>query len=90
MAKAKSRGPVRGTKAADLFPPIDQERVRDISVIVYKARLGRRDTAVMIETQGGEKKLRERAAFYDPMTLAYFQAFDLPIPRLTISLLGGE
>jgi hypothetical protein len=67
--------------------PIDQERIRDISLAVYQTRLGRKDAAAMLENDGIEK-MRKRAAIYDPLTIAYFSALGVEIPRLTISLLG--
>jgi hypothetical protein len=72
------------------LPPIDTDRVRDVSVSVYKARLGKKDAAKMIE-EDGEEKLRKRAGIYDPLTVAYFTALGVEIPRVTgVSLFGGN
>lgn len=61
---------VRG-RAAE-FPP---EKVREISVAVYRERLGDADTASMIEKDGDNgQKLRERAAAYDSLTRDYLRA----------------
>lgn len=68
--------------------PIDTERVRDISVQIYKARLGRKDTEEMIANDGHEK-LRKRAAIYDALTIAYHTALGIEIPRVTVSLFGA-
>ena len=54
----------------------DPEYVRDISELVYIARLGKKNAASMIEKDGGDggKKLRARAESYDQMTIAYLRA----------------
>ncbi len=53
---------------------LSPEAVRDISVAVYKARLGAADTARMLAADGdGGVKLRQRAASYDPLTRAYVE-----------------
>jgi len=57
------------------FPPppkYDPETVRDISVAVYKVRLGRDDADRMLKKDAdGGAKLRRRAAAYDALTVAY-------------------
>lgn len=67
--------------------PVDTEKIRDVSLEVYKARLGPKDAAAMLENDGIEK-MRKRAGIYDPLTMAYHAAFGIEVPRLTISLLG--
>jgi hypothetical protein len=49
------------------------EFVRDVSVAVYKTRLGTDDAAGMI-AKHGEAGLRKRAGSLDPLTRAYLQA----------------
>ena len=52
----------------------DPEYVRDISVAVYKDRLGEIDTASMLEADADNgAKLRGRAGSYDPLTRAYLR-----------------
>lgn len=56
----------------------DAKRVRDISVAVYKERLGPTETASMLENDGdGGAKLRHRAASYDSLTRSYMKAMGL-------------
>ena len=53
-------------------PPFDPDKVRDISVAIYKRRLGDDDTQRMLAKDGdGGKKLRERAGSYDALTRCY-------------------
>lgn len=81
--------PPAGTEPAPKakLPPIDQDRVREISLRVYQLRLGRKDAAAMLENDGIEK-MRKRAQIYDALTIAYYGALEIEVPRLTISLLG--
>lgn len=68
---------------ATVLPPIDREKVRDISEKFYRIRHGPKVIAKMIEEDGGtSEKLRKRAASYDGMTVGYMQALDIPIPRV--------
>jgi hypothetical protein len=69
------------------IPPIDQERIRDVSLHVYQARLGHKDAAQMLERDGIEK-MRSRAGIYDGLTVAYFQALGIEVPRVTVTLMG--
>jgi hypothetical protein len=71
------------------LPPIDNEKVRDVSVLIYKNRLGRTDTEKMLKADGPEK-LRKRAGIYDPLTVAYMTALNVPVPRLRTGLLGDD
>ena len=54
----------------------DMEFVRDISVHVYKQRLGPlAETIAMIEKDGDAgQKLRDRARVYDHLTICYLHA----------------
>jgi hypothetical protein len=60
--------------------PHDLDRTRDISVAVYKLRLGLADTEQMLAKDGPEK-LRQRAASYDALTRAYLTAIGPPKRR---------
>lgn len=68
---------------------LDPDRVRDLSVEVYKRRLedssGGGSGAVerMLENDAdGGKKLRLRAASYDSLSRAYVEALDVDFPRV--------
>jgi hypothetical protein len=53
-------------------------KIRDISVEVYKMRLGPDDTRRMLENDGdGGKKLRERAHSYDALTRCYLEVLNV-------------
>lgn len=58
-------------------PTFDPNEVRDISEAVYRARLDEDcvgNVARMLEKdQDGGKRLRNRAAAYDPLTRAYLE-----------------
>lgn len=54
----------------------NNDRVRDVSVEVYKMQLGADDTKRMLEKDGA-KKLRERAGAYDELTKKYLVALNL-------------
>jgi len=54
------------------------ERIRDISVRIYKILLGPGEAERMIEKdKDGGKKLRGRAAIYDKHTIAYLEVLGL-------------
>ena len=54
------------------------DQIRDISVQVYMDRLGKDDTKRMLEKDADAgKKLRGRAAAYDPVTRSYLRALGL-------------
>jgi len=56
-------------------PEFDANRVRDVSELVYRDRLGPVECANMIEKDGdGGAKLRERAGSYDSLTRCYLRA----------------
>lgn len=59
--------------------PHSADRTRDISVGVYKLRLGRVDAAKMLAEIGPEK-LRQRAACYDALTRAYLTVLTIIEP----------
>ena len=49
--------------------------VRQISIAVYKMRLGPKDTARMLAKDADDgEKLSERASAYDPLTRCYLEA----------------
>ena len=51
---------------------LTKDEIRDISLQVYKIRLGPDDVARMLEKDNdGGRKLRERAGSYDVLTRAY-------------------
>lgn len=55
---------------------LTDEEIRDVSVEVYKKRLGDDDTRRMLEKDSdGGAKLKNRAASYDGLTRAYLDAF---------------
>jgi hypothetical protein len=67
----------------------DPERVRDVSVAVYKLRLedasggGNGAVARMLKKDGdGGKKLRNRARAYDPLTKAYVTVLGVDFPTI--------
>lgn len=61
-------------------PEFDPVRVRDVSEVVYRERLGERDLKGMLEKDGdGGKKLRERAGAYDTLTRSYMRALNAPV-----------
>lgn len=73
------------------LPPVDREAIRDISERVYRAGLGPKDVASMIEKDGGKPdKLRRRAGAYDTLTTAYLNALDIPLPRVERAGLFGD
>ena len=52
--------------------PFDPDAVRDVSVAVYKSRLGADDTRRMLEKDADDgTMLRERARAYDALTRCY-------------------
>lgn len=54
------------------LPAFSDELVRDVSELVYRARLGESDTAKMIaEDKDQGQKLRSRAGSYDSLTRTY-------------------
>lgn len=54
------------------------EKIRDISLAVYKIRLGNADVGRMLEKDAdGGKKLRTRAGSYDILTRAYLEVLGL-------------
>lgn len=67
-------------------PPRDTEAVRDISLAVYKMKLGQTavDRMLAADNDGGAK-LRRRAASYDATTICYLNALGLSVPALTES-----
>lgn len=70
-------------------PPRDNERIRDISLAVYKLKIGAPGVARMLAADAdGGMKLRNRAASYDNTTVCYLEALGLPVPRLTGDLLS--
>lgn len=67
----------QGVKRGPIFG-FDRQKVRDISVEVYKARLddaspGSAERMLTKDADGGAK-LRERAGSYDPLTRHYMRA----------------
>lgn len=57
-----------------MSPKKTDQKVRDISVAIYKMRLGERDTARMLAKDAdGGAKLRERAKAYDILTRCYMK-----------------
>lgn len=55
------------------------EHVRDLSVQVYKVRLGERDTALMLARDADDgTKLRTRAAIYDHLVRIVIDALRMP------------
>ena len=60
------------------FP--DAELVRDISVEVYKERLGPANLTKMLEERGADV-LRANAGSYDGLTRAYLRAFRNILPE---------
>ena len=45
----------------------------------------------LVLEEDGAEKLRKRAGIYDPLTVAYFTALGVEIPRVTgVSLFGGS
>lgn len=60
----------------------DDPRIRDISVEVYKMRLGKDDTRRMLEKDDdGGVKLRSRAGSYDKLTQCYLKALNVTLPE---------
>lgn len=56
-------------------PTFNAEYVRDISVEVYKERLGKKDTERLIsDPDKGPEYLRKNAQFYDPQVVACLRA----------------
>lgn len=68
---------------ANALPPVDREKIRDISEAVYRLGLGPKDTASMIAKDGGTPdKLRRRAAAFDRLTTEYLTVLGIPLPRI--------
>lgn len=62
-------------------PPRDHEAIRDISLAVYRQKVGEAGVARMLAADAdGGVKLRNRAASYDNTTVCYLIALGLPIP----------
>lgn len=60
-------------------PALTDAQIRDISVLIYKKRLGPDSTRRMLEKDNDDgKKLRERAGSYDPLTRAYVSILGEP------------
>lgn len=54
------------------LPAFSDELIRDVSELVYRARLGESDTTKMIAEDGDQgEKLRKRAQCYDALTKVY-------------------
>lgn len=65
----------RKVKPMKREPEFDPMKVRDVSEVVYRDRLGAEDVAKMIKKDGDAgQKLRERASSYDTLTRAYMRA----------------
>lgn len=68
--------PSKAKPKVHISPPPDYtpEYVTDVSEAIYRARLGPKDVAQMIEADGdGGQKLRNRARAYDPLTRDYLK-----------------
>lgn len=59
------------------MPTYDPNRVREISVAVYKRELGEDDTRRMLEKDADDgSKLRGRAQAYDALTRSYLDVLN--------------